>query len=299
MTSEESKIVSLFDSQVLELFFCDTVQNISLNPNGSIFIEDAEKGKYKLKNYKGSLTPLINFLADLNGLVINEKKPKLETSFLGMRITANIPPMTANPSLTIRKPNYKIWDLKEYIDEDSPNYYDYIIENFIYADTPKNMIVVGKTGSAKTSLVKSIIKEMVERIQNRDRIVSIEDTPELVIDVEDLVQLFTTESISISDCLKSSLRLTPERIFVGEVRDAAVIEMLNCWNTGHHGGISTMHTNGCEETIQRIISLGSKLMDLEKLYILMATTIGTIVSIRKVNGKPKIVDIKEVVGYDR
>jgi len=119
ISQQEKKILSLFDRKVVELFQTDTITDINFNSNGSIFVADAIKGKYRLHNHKGSLSPLINFMADYNDLVVNQKDPKLETSFLGMRITAIIPPMTDKSLIAIRKPNYRIIEIDEHIESKS------------------------------------------------------------------------------------------------------------------------------------------------------------------------------------
>ncbi|MBK2341736.1 Flp pilus assembly complex ATPase component TadA [Francisella philomiragia] len=301
LDKQERKIVELFDQEVAEQFFVETVTDINLNSNGTVFVTDAIKGKFKVKSFKGSLTPIINFIADFNDLVVNQQAPKLETSFLGMRITGIIPPNTDAAILAIRKPNEKIKPLHSYVTDLSmtENQFNYIHEKWIESDDPINALIAGGTGSGKTTLMKSIINELTSKGDFADRIVSIEDTPELVINVEDKVPLFKTSSVSLANNLESALRLTPKRIFVGEVRDYTVIDMLNCFNTGHNGGLATIHANNCKDTIQRIISLGAKHFDLDELYILIATTVGAIISIQKRGDKRIIDEILEIQGYDR
>jgi len=294
---KETKVLSFFDPNIIRLFDDKSLTDIFWNADGKIFIIKSGQEEF-FGNHQGSLRSLINEIAYLNETVVNEFNPVLETSFLGMRITAVIPPMGAAPTLTIRKPNYQIIKLAEYLDNGSlsAEHHDYLIYKFVYS--PVNIIIAGSTGSGKTTFANALIDELVTRDKNNQRIVSIQDTPELVINVPNVIELFSTTKISMQDCLKVTLRQSPKRIFVGEVRDKSVIAMLDAWNTGHHGGVATIHANSAKDAIQRIVSLGSKDYDLNELYNLIGSTVGVIVSIQNKDGVRSIDQIIEINGYD-
>lgn len=172
-----------------------------------------------------------------------------------------------------------------------------ILDHFI--KKPQNILVVGGTGSGKTTLCNAILHALTNVFEVKDRIISIQDNPELVIKAENFLELFATSKFSIQDCLKVTLRQSPKRILVGEVRDHAVISILDAWNTGHHGGLATMHCNSAYDAIQRIISLGNKHYDLDELYNLIAITIGLVISIQELpNGKRKVTELLAIKGYD-
>ena len=297
LTKKEKEVLSFFDKDIIKLFNIENLTDIFYNCDGSIFIKVQGQEKF-LKNHIGSLRVLINEIAYLNDFIINERNPVLECSFASMRITAVVPPIVSSPSLTIRKPNQKIITLDQYIKDKVLNshYRDILLDNFI--KYPKNIIICGATGSGKTTFANALLDSLIHENTN-ERIVSIQDTPELIIKSQNVLELYATRHFSIADCLKVTLRQSPKRIMVGEVRDKAIIALLDAFNTGHHGGLATIHANSAEDAIQRMISLGSQDYDLFELYNLIAITIGLVVSIQEVSpGVRKITEIIAIEGYD-
>lgn len=298
ISDKEKIVLSFFDNDIVELFDIPNLTDIFWNADGSIFTKIQGRESF-FKNHNGSLRILINEIAHLNELVVNESNPILETSFLGMRITAVIPPMGTAPTLTIRKPNYQIIPLEKYVEDGilTQSQHKSIISNFVIS--PKNILICGGTGSGKTTLANAILNALALSENTNGRIVSIQDNPELVLQMGNVLELFSTRNFSIQDCLKVTLRQSPKRILVGEVRDHAVVSMLDAWNTGHHGGLATIHANSAMDGIQRIISLGNKHYDLAELYNLIAITVGIVISIQELpNGKRKVNEIIAIKGYD-
>jgi len=118
----------------------------------------------------------------------------------------------------------------------------------------KNMLIVGSTGSGKTTLVNAIL-DCLARLCPRDRVVLIEDTPELQCAVENSVALLAAGAVTMLDCLRACMRLKPTRIVVGEVRGGEALTMLKAWNTGHPGGAATVHANDAMSGLLRLESL--------------------------------------------
>ena len=118
----------------------------------------------------------------------------------------------------------------------------------------RNILIVGSTGSGKTTLVNAIL-EAVARISPSDRVITIEDTMELQCPVENYVDLRAVAGVSMLDCLRACMRLKPTRIVVGEVRGAEAHVMLKSWNTGHPGGVATIHANDALSGLVRLESL--------------------------------------------
>jgi type IV secretion system protein VirB11 len=119
----------------------------------------------------------------------------------------------------------------------------------------RNILIAGATGSGKTTAANSVIAEW-SRLTPGDRVVLIEDTPELQCALPNHVQLLTTARITQADLLVASMRLIPTRIVVGEVRDeAAATALLSAWNTGHSGGLATIHANDCKGALRRLETL--------------------------------------------
>lgn len=115
----------------------------------------------------------------------------------------------------------------------------------------KALVVSGATGSGKTTLLRAMLSEVAEL----DRLVILEDTPELAIEGRNVVQLQTTLSLDLSRLLQLALRLRPDRIVVGEVRGPEALELLRASNTGHAGTLATVHSNGAEEALRRLHNL--------------------------------------------
>jgi type IV secretion system protein VirB11 len=118
----------------------------------------------------------------------------------------------------------------------------------------RNILVVGSTGSGKTTLANALL-DAISKITPNDRIVTIEDTPELQCNVENSVQLLSSLEVSMLTCLRACMRLKPTRIAVGEVRGQEALSLLKAWNTGHPGGFATVHANDAVSGLIRLESL--------------------------------------------
>jgi len=169
------------------------------------------------------------------------------------RITGIYPPWVEAPEFTIRKPPAKIYTLEEYMANGqlSKERYDIIVD---YIKNKKNIIVAGSTGSGKTTMVNAIIKKKCEFFP-RDRYYIVQDVSELKCDAE----YSTMPIIRSEQAIKAvalSLRYTPNMIVFGEVRKGNVMaELLDAWNTGHPGGVTTIHSNSSASTLTRIKKL--------------------------------------------
>jgi len=118
----------------------------------------------------------------------------------------------------------------------------------------RNLLIIGGTGSGKTTLVNAIIDEMVRR-DPHERIVILEDTGEIQCTAANCVQYHTSAEVSMTALLRTTLRMRPDRILVGEVRGAEALDLLDAWNTGHEGGAATLHANDAAAGLARLKSL--------------------------------------------
>ena len=170
----------------------------------------------------------------------------------GERFEGVLPPVSQAPCFSIRKPAAKIYTLL-----------DYVKDGLMPADTArllslavvdrKNILVAGGTSSGKTTLANALLAEMAHL---DERVLIIEDTRELQCAASDVVALRTRPGIvSMADLVRSTLRLRPDRIIVGEVRGAEALDMLKAWNTGHPGGIATVHANSAVSALYRLEQL--------------------------------------------
>jgi pilus assembly protein CpaF len=286
----------------------NTVSEILINGPNDIFIE--RKGKLEKTPAvfadEDSLRAAVNSIAQSVGRRINEETPRLDARLPdGSRIAAVIPPCSRNgTTVSIRKfTNNKI-TFADYIkfgaiSEDGARFLD------ICMFLGKNILVSGGTGSGKTTLLSLLCT----RIPKGQRIIVIEDSSELQVDYDHVVMFETRQGneagkgeVTIKDLLKSSLRLRPDRIIVGEVRSSEAIELLNAMNTGHKGCMGTVHANSPEDAIIRLEALaqgGEAQISEKALRSQVASAIEIIIQVsRYSDGSRRIGAISEVRGFN-
>jgi type IV secretion system protein TrbB len=221
----------------------------------------------------------MNTIAALRDTKIDVAKPILETDLPldGSRCEALIPPVVKNPIFALRKRSSSSPTLEDYeasgilTDKNDPRNKVRRLDTFIeqvkdksHGDViriavqeKKNIVIVGSTGSGKTTLVNAVLDAQA-RLAPHDRTLLIEDTPELQCRVKNHVALLSTVNFTTLDCLKACMRLLPTRIVVGEVRGGEAHTLLKAWNTGHPGGIATFHANDAIQGLTRLESLVSE-----------------------------------------
>ncbi|WP_395334020.1 P-type conjugative transfer ATPase TrbB [Novosphingobium sp. BL-8H] len=170
----------------------------------------------------------------------------------GERFEGVLPPVSLAPCFSIRKPAARIHTLADYVAEDIMTPEAAEILRMAVLDR-RNVLVVGGTSSGKTTLANALLAEIAAL---DERVVLIEDTRELQCPAPDTVALRTRQGVAtIADLVRSTLRLRPDRIIVGEVRGPEALDMLKAWNTGHPGGIATIHANGASAALHRLEGL--------------------------------------------
>ncbi|MCY3614726.1 MAG: ATPase, T2SS/T4P/T4SS family [Bacteroidetes bacterium] len=169
------------------------------------------------------------------------------------RIQGFIPPLTSGPAFNIRKPCRQVPSLEDYV-EDSMLTQDGYSTLRSAIESRQNILVAGPTGSGKTTLCNALLKSIID-IFPEERLVILEDTTELNVRAADTLQLQTTARISMRELVKFSLRATPNRIIVGEVRDASAKSLLDAWITGHPGGCATIHGEDADKALERLSDL--------------------------------------------
>lgn len=304
---------TLLGSFIVTLMKRTDVTEVYINDDGYVRYESQSEGKVKTREY---LTPekalaIISLLAGQCGKIVNEDIPSLSTEILGYgaRFQGEIPPIVRNPQFNIRKKAIKIFTLDDYVANGTltPSYKTYI-EHAIR--DRKNILIVGGTGTGKTTFLNAIL-EAIARISPYHRIISLEDLPELQCPADDYSPMFTKQETNrqgikynMTRLLADCMRRSPDRIIVGEVRDGAAYTMLKAWNTGHEGGACTVHANSAEQGLTRIKSLSQEDPDAAgDLKDLIGEAVDVVISIVHTdlgNGKKgRIVDdIIEVDRYD-
>ena len=184
--------------------------------------------------------------------IVSAELPPRDEGVAGERFEGILPPVALAPCFTIRKPAARIFTLDDYIADRILSPAQAAILRQAIADR-LNILIVGGTSSGKTTLANALLAEMASL---DERIILIEDTRELQCAAPDCVALRTRPGIvSLADLVRSTLRLRPDRIIVGEVRGAEALDMLKAWNTGHPGGIATVHANSARAALYRLEQL--------------------------------------------
>lgn len=277
---------------------------IMLNPDGRLWIERYGQDHEHVGEIPLAQSRLIlSLVASGLNVTVNERSPIVEGIFPldGSRFEGVFPPLTSAPSFSLRKRASKVFTLAEYQEGGSlaPDARG-LIEQAVLER--KNIVVVGGTSSGKTTFLNAVI-EAVSRLTRKDRIVTLEDTQELQCRSENWVPLFTSEipgaEISMRKLAKVCMRYAPKRILVGEVRDAAALELLKLWNTGHPGGVATFHADSAAEALERLEELVEE-AGLGSKQRLIGRAVDVVVYMRKTKDNRRIVsDIISVNGFNR
>ena len=286
----------------------EKVTEIMVNGPKEIWVEVYGKVK-KTKAFfrdEDSLLAAVRNIAQSVGRRIDEENPRLDARLPnGYRIHAVIPPCSRKgTSLAIRKFSSTQFTFKDYIRLGTMTG---TIAEFLKITSilGKNIVVSGGTGSGKTTFLGSLCAH----IPKGQRVIVIEDSSELTVDYEHVI-FFETQmanalgkgEVTIHDLLKSSLRLRPDRIIVGEVRGAEALDLINAMNTGHKGCLGTVHANSPEDAIVRLEALaqgGSQKISEKALQHQVASAIDIIVQVsRYPDGSRRISTITEVTGIE-
>jgi P-type conjugative transfer ATPase TrbB len=171
----------------------------------------------------------------------------------GSRFAGQLPPVVSAPTFAIRKKAIAIFTLGQYVDDGIMTAAQRATLTAA-VQAHRNILVTGGTGSGKTTLVNSIINCMVE-CNPAERVFIIEDTGEIQCAAENFVQFHTSLEVTMTMLLKTTLRMRPDRILVGEVRGPEALDLLMAWNTGHEGGAATLHANNAKAGLDRLAML--------------------------------------------
>lgn len=241
---------------------------------------------------------IIKTVAGYHGKEITRVKPIIEGELPldGSRFAGQLPPIVPYPTFAIRKKAIAIFTLEQYVEVGTMTATQYDALKAAVRNH-RNILVVGGTGSGKTTLVNAIINEMV-LCNPTERICIIEDTGEIQCAAKNFVQYHTSLDVTMTTLLKTILRMRPDRILVGEVRGGEALDLLDAWNTGHEGGAATLHANNSLAGLTRLKSLitrnESAPTDIEAL---IGEAVHVVVHIVRTPEGRRIQEILEISGY--
>jgi len=289
-----SKITRELGREVMTALQDDTVIEVMLNTDGRLWCDRLGEGMSCIGEMSmPNALALLGTIADGLGTVITKQSPILEGELPldGSRFEGLIPPVVARPTFTIRKKALLIYTLDDYVQQGIMNAKQKAqVQEAITARC--NILVVGGTGSGKTTLTNAIIAEMVA-LTPEDRLVIMEDTAEIQCKADNAVILRTSIDISMQQLLRATMRLRPDRIIVGEVRGAEALALLKSWNTGHPGGIATLHANSADSGLVRLEQLIAESGIQADMKALIDEAVDLVIFIEKQGGKRVIKEIKK------
>ncbi|MGK9264173.1 P-type conjugative transfer ATPase TrbB [Sinorhizobium meliloti] len=276
---------ALDDSNVVE---------IMLNPDGELFIERLGHGVAPAGEMSAAAAEMvIGTVAHALQSEVDTEQPIIsgELPIGGHRFEGLLPPVVAKPAFTIRRRASRLIPLDEYVRSGvMTEYQASTIRSAI--SSRLNIIISGGTGSGKTTLANAVIDEIVKSAPE-DRLVILEDTAEIQCAAKNAVLLHTSDTVDMARLLKSTMRLRPDRIVVGEVRDGAALTLLKAWNTGHPGGVATIHSNTAMSALRRLEQLTAEASQ-QPMHEVIGEAVDLIVSIERTPRGRRVRDVIQV-----
>lgn len=287
----------------------DTITEVMINGPKNIFIEQGGRLTKLDKQFESQrkLEDVIQRIVGLAGREVNQANPICDTRLPdGSRVNVVLPPIAlCGPTVTIRKFSKTPMTIEKLIEYGSIT--QEIADKLqLLVKAKYNIFISGGTGSGKTTFLNALSNY----IPKDERVITIEDSAELQIEgIENLVSLETRNAnasgagqTTIRDLIKSSLRMRPERIIVGEVRGGEALDMLQAMNTGHDGSLSTGHANSTEDMLSRLETMvlqGAAGLPLEAIRQQIASAVDIIIHLSRLRDKSrKTMEITEVVRYE-
>lgn len=294
-------------TSMLRTAFCPAVRaaledpgviEIMANPDGSIWLEKVGLGLTVSDDIlsAGDRERVIRLVASSVGESASSLSPIISAELPegGERFEGLLPPVSTQPCFSIRKPAASPLSLQDYVEQSSiaPAVAQALKDAMLARD---NILIVGGTSSGKTTFANALLGEPgIEQ----DRIVILEDTRELNCQNANKVQLRTRgDQVTLRDLVRSTLRLRPDRIIVGEVRGPEALDLLKAWNTGHPGGLMTLHANSALGALRRLEQLALEATP-RMPHELIAEAIDVVVFMSRNNGARRVTEAIRVLGFN-
>jgi P-type conjugative transfer ATPase TrbB len=276
------------------------VIEIILNPDGRLWVESHGHGMCATQITMSAIQAerLIGTVAFALHTVANDAHPVIECELPldGSRFTGWLPPVVSAPAFVIRKHARLIHTLEDYLSDRiiAPAQADAFRDAVAARE---NIVLAGGTGSGKTTLANALIHQMVSARGESERFIIIEDTRELQCDAPNVMQLHTSAAADLIFLTRTTMRARPDRIIIGEVRGAEALGMLKAWNTGHPGGVTTVHANSAAAALIRLSSLVQE-ANVPPQPELIAETIHLLAFIARTPEGRRVTEMVRVQGYD-
>jgi P-type conjugative transfer ATPase TrbB len=233
----------------------DTVE-IILNADGTLWRERLGEPLQQIGTMIASCADAaMRTIAAYHNATLTRDNPSIECELPldGSRFAGQIPPIVTAPVFAVRKRASRVFTLWQYVKAGimTPEQKEFLCAAI---RDHRNILVIGGTGGGKTTLLNALIHELTDQYSN-ERLVIIEDTAEIQCAAKNYVQYHTSPERSMTDLVRMSMRMRPDRILVGEVRGPEALDLLTSWNTGHEGGIASLHANNAAAALNRLSTL--------------------------------------------
>jgi type IV secretion system protein VirB11 len=287
----------------------DRVVEIMLNADGAVWIDQVGTGmtRTSVSLKSADAERMLRLVASTMGAELKDTSPSLSAKLpppWGARVQASIPPVVDSPVFALRKPAKVVFSLEDYVERGIvSDEHAFALRRAVHDRA--NILVGGGTGSGKTTFANALLKVVAE--ETADRVYIVEDTPELQCTAPNKVQVLVQPRVyTWRDAVMAAMRFRPDRILVGEVRDGSALELLKAWNTGHPGGIATIHANDTSAMLDRICQLIEEVVP-SAPKALVAQTIHVCVHLqrdktrpagRRISGIDRVLGIKPDGGWD-
>ena len=274
------------------------IVEVMLNPDGRLWIDRLSSGLADTGEWLSAADGerIVRLVAHHVGAEVHPGSPRVSAELpeTGERFEGLLPPVVAAPSFAIRKPAVAVFTLDDYVAAG--------IMSAVQAATLRqsvaqrsNILVAGGTSTGKTTLINALLAEVAK---TADRVVLIEDTRELQCQAPNLVALRTKDGVvSLADLVRSSLRLRPDRIPIGEVRGAEALDLLKAWGTGHPGGIGTIHAGSGMGALRRLEQLIQEAV-ITVPRALIAETIDLVAVLAGRGSQRRLTELVNVIGLN-
>jgi type IV secretion system protein VirB11 len=276
---------------LVELLEAPDVVEILANGDGILWADTHSQGLIRVGEFSAAeIERLLSTIAGQRGLVVGEDAPVLETRlpFWGSRVEGVVAPVVERAAISLRKPASLIYTFEDYVAagillSEQRETLEAAIRN------RRNIMVSGGPGSGKTTFANALLDHLAKS-EPEQRVVILEDTPELQCAVTNRLTLRATEQADLRRLVRATLRLRPDRVIVGEVRGPEALDLLKVWNTGVPGGVATIHANAASAVPSRLRDL------IEEAGVIAGThliedTVDVVVHLERRDGRRRVSEI--------